>query len=80
MDREAWRATVHRVTRVGHDLEIKPPPIIVHLGCFPILALIRSTLNSLIHQNIGHNFSYFKGDSERWNFGVKSPTLKSSFH
>ena len=27
MDREAWRATVHRVTRVGHDLAIKPPPL-----------------------------------------------------
>ena len=26
MDRGAWRATVHRVTRVGHDLVTKPPP------------------------------------------------------
>ena len=26
MDREAWQATVHGVTRVGHDLSIKPPP------------------------------------------------------
>ena len=26
MDRGAWRPTVHRVTRVGHDLVIKPPP------------------------------------------------------
>ena len=26
MDREAWRATVHRVTRVRHDLATKPPP------------------------------------------------------
>ena len=26
MDRGAWRATVHRVARVRHDLEIKPPP------------------------------------------------------
>ena len=26
MDREAWRATVHGVTRVGHDLATKPPP------------------------------------------------------
>ena len=24
--REAWRATVHGVTRVRHDLETKPPP------------------------------------------------------
>ena len=26
MDRGAWQATVHGVTRVGHDLETKPPP------------------------------------------------------
>ena len=26
MDRGAWRATVHRVTRVRHDLATKPPP------------------------------------------------------
>ena len=26
IDRGAWRATVHGVTRVGHDLVTKPPP------------------------------------------------------
>ena len=26
MDRGAWRATVHGVTRVEHDLVTKPPP------------------------------------------------------
>jgi len=26
MDRGAWRATVHRVTKVGHDLVTKLPP------------------------------------------------------
>ena len=26
MDRGAWRATVHGITRVGHDLGTKPPP------------------------------------------------------
>ena len=26
LDRGAWRAIVHRVTRVGHNLAIKPPP------------------------------------------------------
>ena len=26
MDRKAWRARVHGVTRVGHDLATKPPP------------------------------------------------------
>ena len=25
MDRGAWRATVHRIARVGHDLATKPP-------------------------------------------------------
>ena len=29
MDRGAWRATVHGVTRVGHDLVTKPPPILL---------------------------------------------------
>jgi len=27
MDRGAWQATVHVVTRVGHNLATKPPPI-----------------------------------------------------
>ena len=26
MDQEAWRATVHGVARVRHDLATKPPP------------------------------------------------------
>ena len=26
MDRVAWQATVHGVTKVGHDLVTKPPP------------------------------------------------------
>ena len=26
MDRGAWQATVHAVTKVGHDLATKPPP------------------------------------------------------
>ena len=26
MDRGAWLATVHGVTRIGHDLPTKPPP------------------------------------------------------
>ena len=26
MDRGDWRATVHGVPRVGHDLVTKPPP------------------------------------------------------
>jgi len=31
MDRGAWWATVHGVTRVRHDLEINPPPYIYML-------------------------------------------------
>jgi len=27
MDREAWKATVDGVSRVGHDLATKPPPV-----------------------------------------------------
>ena len=29
MDRGAWRATVHGVTRVGHDLATEPPPCLL---------------------------------------------------
>ena len=28
MDRRAWQAKVHTVSRVGHDLATKPPPIL----------------------------------------------------
>ena len=30
MDREAWRAIVHGIARVGHDLATKPPPPPTH--------------------------------------------------
>ena len=30
MHRGAWQATVHRVTRVRHDLATKPPPMLVY--------------------------------------------------
>ena len=30
MDRGAWRATVHQVTRVSHGLVAKPPPLDHH--------------------------------------------------
>ena len=29
MDRGAWQATVHGVTRVGYNLATKPPPIFI---------------------------------------------------
>ena len=31
MDKGAWRATVHGVETVGHNLVTKPPPPIFHL-------------------------------------------------
>ena len=31
MDRGTWRATVHRVARVGHDLVTKPPLFHVYM-------------------------------------------------
>ena len=33
MDRGAWQATVHGVTRVSHDLATKQPPTTVNLHC-----------------------------------------------
>ena len=32
MDREVWKATVHGVLRVGHNLATKPPPPLALLG------------------------------------------------
>ena len=29
MDRGAWQATIHGITRVGHDLATKPPPYLL---------------------------------------------------
>ena len=29
MDRGAWQATVHGITKVGHDLVTKPPPAVL---------------------------------------------------
>ena len=33
MDRGAWRAAVHSVARVGHNLVTKPPPSGHKAGC-----------------------------------------------
>ena len=30
MDRGAWRAIVHGVARIGHNLATKPPPILIN--------------------------------------------------
>ena len=40
MDRGAWRATVHGVTRVGHDLATEPPPVHCQLLPLQIFSLI----------------------------------------
>ena len=32
IDRGAWQATVHGVTRVGHNLVTKPPPSVVFVS------------------------------------------------
>ena len=37
MDRGAWRATVHGVKRVRHDLATKPPPPPGHEICDNLL-------------------------------------------
>ena len=42
MDRGAWWTTVHGVSRVGHNLVTKPPP----LYCFP---KSQKVLNSKMH-------------------------------
>ena len=36
MDGEAWRVTVHGVTRVGHNLATKPPPPPV---CYSVICM-----------------------------------------
>ena len=33
MDRGDWWATVHRVARVGHDFQTKPPPQVLIVPC-----------------------------------------------
>ena len=44
MDRGTWQATVHRVSRVGHDLATKPPPYQL---------LFHGVRSSLVAQNSG---------------------------
>ena len=42
MDRGAWQALVHGVTRIGHDLAIKPPPHIFLYGASPVAQMIKN--------------------------------------
>ena len=46
MDRGDWRATVHWVTRVRHDLATKPPPPppIIYMFCHNIKLLLKRSL------------------------------------
>ena len=32
IDREAWQATVHKVTRIGHDLATKPTHMYININ------------------------------------------------
>ena len=52
MDRGAWWATVHGVTRVGQDLATEPPPppykyMYIHKLAFPGGTLVKNPLASL---------------------------------
>ena len=62
MDRGAWRAIVHGVTRVRHDLATKPPPLslvyerlLLHVSCF--------SLYISIHKNICFSYTQYWGFS-----------------
>ena len=50
MDRGAWQATVHGVTRVGHDLETKPPP--PPLFAYLFVSLMSVSLSELGNLNV----------------------------
>ena len=44
MDRGAWQSTLHRGTRVGHDLTTKPPPP------YRVLSLASRMTNCFLNQ------------------------------
>ena len=78
VDRGAWQATVHGVTRVGHDLVTKPPPQPIPLpgdGSFPIHPL---ELNpGLLHcRQILQQLSYHRSHTlllKIWCFHCHNP-------
>ena len=41
-DRGDWQATVHGVTRVGHDLVTKPPPPFIYTHIYPFQILFHN--------------------------------------
>ena len=42
MDRGAWQATVHGVTRAGHDLVTKPPYLLCNIICYRVQSIVTS--------------------------------------
>ena len=45
MDRGAWQATVHGVAGVGHNLVIKPPPIINYNNIYYTIYIYKNFIN-----------------------------------
>ena len=43
MDRGAWRATVHGVARVAHDLATTPPPLLLETSQSLLSSLKKDT-------------------------------------
>ena len=56
MDREAWRATFHVVTRVRHDSMTKPPPPHIYMYICQYNTVLIIIINSEIRK---YNFSHF---------------------
>ena len=49
MDRGAWRAIVHGVARVGHDLETETPPVLSNIVHVVATSLLLQMENFFIH-------------------------------
>ena len=82
MDREAWQATVHGVTRVGHDLVTKPPPPVLS-KCILDHYLIRHCTNrqnsSLLQIPLRAKWSLHASsqDHPTWPYSVSLTSLTS---
>jgi len=58
MDRGAWRAAVHSVARVGHNLVTKPPPPGYKAGCGRVGEHGYKTLFKLVNdRNVNHTLT-----------------------
>ena len=49
MDRGTWQATVHGVTKVGHDLETETPPVLSNIVHVVATSLLLQVENFFIH-------------------------------